>query len=231
MSNPTTKFHPILFSTPMIQAIDKNLKTKTRRTKGLEKVNLNPDDWKFEAFGTNPDIENDKSLHAYFTIKDTETWMYQKCPYEVGDVLWVRETFTVIKSVETGLTYILPKASFESYKDKLIQGEKVKWKPSIFMPKEACRTFLKVKSIRVERLQDISEEDAQAEGAHFLYHGLGTVIVDSHPDWEKLYKPRASYKDGFHYIWKYINGENSWEYNPYVFVYEFEKIEKPLDFI
>jgi hypothetical protein len=226
MQNKTTKFHPILFSTPMVQAIDKNIKTKTRRTKGLEKVNLNPNDWKFEGIAAVvhfPTEKNDLRISQYFTNKQTGLKEHAFCPYELGDVFWVRETFRPIEQ-EIGL----PRFEYKS-SEKINLGDK--WKPSIFMPKEACRTFLKIKSIRVERLQDISEEDAQAEGAHFLYHGLGTVIIDSHPDWEKLYKPRASYKDGFHYIWKYINGEESWQFNPYVFVYEFEKIEKPLDFI
>ncbi len=232
MSNKATKFHPILFSTPMIQAIDKNIKTKTRRTKGLEKFNENPDDWKFGGIAAAvhfPTEKNDLRISHYFIDKQTGVKEHVFCPYELGDVFWVRETHRPLIDCTTG------KFARWDYKadmpDEFHKQYPHKWKPSIFMPKEACRTFLKVKSIRVERLQDISEEDAQAEGAHFLYHGLGTVIIDSHPDWEKLYKPRASYKDGFHYIWKYINGEVSWQFNPFVWVYEFEKIEKPLDFI
>ena len=55
------KYHPILFSTPMVQANLEGRKTKTRRTKGLEKVNRSPDEWSFAGFGTNPDDENDKN--------------------------------------------------------------------------------------------------------------------------------------------------------------------------
>ena len=211
----------------MIQAIDKNLKTKTRRTKGLEKFNISPKSWRYDG------INEEDNSHYMELIdvngKPSEKYFEIVPPYEVGDVLWVRETFFDASMFLTAPIFSELKNQFAYKADETFIGCH-KWKPSIFMPKEACRTFLKVKSIRVERLQDISEEDAQAEGAHFLYHGLGTVIVDSHPDWEKLYKPHASYKDGFHYIWKYINGEDSWQFNPYVFVYEFEKIEKPESF-
>jgi hypothetical protein len=82
------------------------------------------------------------------------------------------------------------------------------------MPKEACRLLLKIKSIRVERLQDISEEDAIAEGA---------IQHEKETDW-------LTAKFGFEMIWLKINGKESWISNPFVWVYEFEKIEKPNDF-
>lgn len=230
MSNATTKFHPILFSTPMIQAILEGKKTQTRRfLKPTPVENKNYHFEKLEKFGSNAygmvpnkGVKIDEiNIFPYNGI-----WL---CPYEVGDILWVRETFFDASMFLTAPVFSELKNQFAYKADETFIGCH-KWKPSIFMPREACRTFLKVKSIRMERLQDISEEDAQAEGAHFLYHGLGTVIIDSHPDWEKLYKPRASYKDGFHFIWRYINGEESWQFNPFVWVYEFEKIEKPESF-
>lgn len=217
MSN-TKKFHPILFSTPMVQAILEGIKTQTRRTKGLEGVNEQPDLLEYSGIRLTanfPPKKTDFKVFHYFQTKESGFKEFVKCPYELDDVLWVRETFTVIKSIETGLSYILPKASFESYKDKLIQGEKVKWKPSIFMPKEACRIFLKIKSIRTERLNEISEDDSIAEGA---------VQYEKETDW-------MSAKYGFQMIWEDINGKESWKQNPFVWVYEFERIEKPLDFI
>lgn len=223
------KHHPILFSTPMVEGILENRKTKTRRTKGLEKVNINPDEWKFEAFGTNPDNENDKNLHAYFTVKGTETWMYQKCPYNVGDVLWVRETsYECMSENLKGVFY---------YKATMLSSWSFKWKPSIFMPKKACRIFLKIKSIKVERLYNISEEDAKAEGVFFDkqfnkyscylceskgHVGNGTSCTDGF-----FTDARAS----FFTLWVSLNGADSFKSNPFVWVYEFEQIEKPLDFI
>jgi hypothetical protein len=216
------KYHPILFSTPMVQGLLEYRKTKTRRTKGLEKVNLNPNNWKFEAFGTNPDKENDKNLHAYFTVKGTETWMHLKCPCNVGDVLWVRETWKYSDDLKTPYWY---KADFEKeYNQEYLDFIKGSWKPSIHMYKEACRIFLKVKSIRVERLQDISEEDAKAEG----------VIKEINEKWRNYLVPQTYWscaKFSFETLWISINGKDSMNKNPFVWVYEFERIEKPLDFI
>lgn len=79
-----------------------------------------------------------------------------------------------------------------------------KWKPGIHMPKEACRIFLKVTEVKVESLQDISQEDAKAEGV---------LRVDLFRD-----------------LWKSINGPESWESNPWVWVISFERIKKPENF-
>ena len=202
----------------MVQAILEGRKTQTRRTKGLEKVNENPNDWKFEGFGKNPDNEKDKRLCAYFTIKGTETWYYQICPYNVGDVFWVRETSHKIVDSET--------LKFISYGFKADNDYKgAKWTPSIFMPKEACRIFLKLKSIRVERLQDISREDARSEGIE-LDLVSGTKFKDYVTN-----STTYSEKTSFFSLWESINGKKSLDWNPFVWVYEFEQIEKPNDFI
>lgn len=236
MQTKTTKFHPILFSTPMVQAIIKGDKTQTRRTKGLELLNCSSCQFRYDGFN-----EEEATHYMEFLEENgnpTEKYKELGCPYEVGDVLWVRENFYTGSNFDHWKPSQLEQCNVEVFFQADLKNHDIprplsrgKIRPSIFLPFKYCRTFLKVKSIRVERLQEISEEDAKAEGAHFLYHGLGTVIIDSHPYWEKLYKSRASYKHGFHYIWKYINGEDSWQFNPFVFVYEFEKIEKPLDFI
>ena len=91
------------------------------------------------------------------------------------------------------------------------------------MPKEACRIFLKVKSIRVERLQDISEQDAKAEGAPQGIYREGPNVEKG--EFQMEYNNHASYKDGFRFIWQTINGRQSWIDNPWVWVIEFERIE------
>lgn len=216
MHKKATKFRPILFSTPMVQALLENRKKMTRRTKGLEKVNENPDDWKFEAFGKNPDNEKDKRLCAYFTIKGTQTWYYQICPYNVGDVLWVRETWQIRDSRN-------PNEIFYKASDNMTCAP---WKPSIFMPKEACRIFLKLKRIRVERLRDIFHSDARAEGVDFV-EGINGNLYYNYLTLDHGCNELFSFMT----LWQKINGENSWEFNPFVWVYEFEQIEKPLEFI
>jgi len=205
----------------MVQAIIENRKTMTRRTKGLENFNENPNGWIYDGI----DEENDNA-HFMEMIDNNgnpiERYKEVIPDYQVGDVLWVRETFGLILSLDE----YCYKADFYDSKDKPFLG----WKPSRFMPKQACRIFLKVKSIKVERVQDISDEDAKMEGAKSYLKvddmkklkGLGNWIIP---------RPFSMYQFGFLSIWCTINGCDSWLQNPFVFVYEFERIEKPLDFI
>lgn len=105
-----------------------------------------------------------------------------------------------------------------------------KWKPSLFMPKAACRIFLEVTDVKVERLQDINSEDAKAEGANDwmkvddmkMMAGLGNWLIPS---------PFSGHQFGFLSIWCKINGCQSWLDNPWVWVVTFKKIEKPENFI
>ena len=228
MTNQATKFHPILFSTPMVQAIQEGRKYQTRRTKGLEKVNTDWRPWKFVDFCSNPENENDNRKHAIFTCF-TDTWFNVPCPYELGDVLWVRETFGIGSRGS-----IIYKANYD---DTQFNSKEWKWKPSIFMPKEACRTFLKIKSIRVHRLKEITHWDSIAEGvAVRLIDGceeykdyLAEGVSEDEP-WGETYFPNNP-KPSFLSLWESINGKESLEQNPFVWVYQFQQIEKPLDFI
>ena len=192
------KERPILFSTPMVQAILQGRKTQTRRVVKMP----------------------DSAYNPYYSLDNKEFFYYKdgwggnklKCPYgQVGDVLWVRETwaYTMVQD-ETKLGYV--------YKaDEYIENE-VKWKPSIHMPKEACRLKLRITNIRVERLQDISPKDVVKEG-----------IEGSDGHWknylnggEELYRT-----DSFRTLWQSINGEQSWDDNLWVWVIEFERLNTP----
>jgi len=211
---------PILFSTPMVQALLAGRKTMTRRTKGLESFNDNPDEWDFSAIGTHPDSDEDsEKIYAYFHIKDSETWVYNKLPYAVGDILWVRETFTILEpehceGMSKRFFYKADQVEEEWRLDCIADGYSYKWKPSLFMPREAARIFLKVTDIKIERVQSISEEDAIAEG--FEQH---------RPDIDWL-----SARFEFKAIWRTINGLDSWDINPWVIAYKFERVEKPEGF-
>jgi hypothetical protein len=105
----------------------------------------------------------------------------------------------------------------------------MKWKPSIFMPKKKCRIFLEITDVRVERLQDISEEDAIAEGIKKTW-----INDDIKQCRFKNYindgKGSKSPIDSFNSLWVSINGKDSWKANPWVWVYEFKVVEKPKDF-
>lgn len=219
------KFIPILFSTEMVQAILDGRKTMTRRTCKRQpldhEIYTNYKDGTFNING--PDFDSNDI----------------KCPYgQVGDVLWVRETFNSDysfknykgKPVAPGILY---KATAEN-----LPSKSDKWKPSLFMPKEACRIFLKVTNIRVERLQDISRDDAIAEGILYLHENWQKVsrIPGSWFDYKR--KSFASLSSGkisptmsFFSLWESINGKESLNSNPWVWVIEFERIDKPKNFI
>ncbi|MEI6823791.1 MAG: hypothetical protein WCL51_17820 [Bacteroidota bacterium] len=197
---------PILFSTPMVQALLEGRKTMTRRVKGLEEVIKNPENVKEMFSNINHDF--------IFIMKTISNNQFDriKCHarYSIGDFLWVRETFA------PAIDDFAYKAD---YSESVLKEDRNKglWKPSIFMPKTAARIWLKIIDVRVERLKDISEEDASKEGAD-------GYIIRNHPGLIADKLPTA--KDDFCILWKNINGYDSWDKNPWVWVYSFEVISK-----
>ena len=202
----------------MVQAIIADRKTETRRTRGLDLINKNPDDWELKGFGGNPSIEKDIRPCAYFNKKESDTWTYVISPYgKPGDLLWVRETFVDIHDQTNCWLY---KA------DTIFNGMETfdwKWKPSIHMPKAAARIWLKVIDIKVERLEDITETSVIAEGVQI---GKGLDNNNWHLDYLtnlfQLYKAKSS----FNTLWRKINGEDSYNSNPWVWVVKFEVVSK-----
>lgn len=219
---------PILFSTPMVKSIDVDIKTQTRRTKGLEEFNENPNCWSFKYRGEN--LWSAK--HKLSSVWELEF----KCPYgQVGDLLYVRETFSRhfmwngaslkewSKTIGDGNTCFF-------YKDETILGgcspsqRENRWWPSIHMPKAAARIWLEITNIKIERLNDISfadhYNDALAEG------------VERHSDgfWKNYEGEAVKYcvpQGSFRSLWCSINGKKSWEQNPFVWVITFKKVAKP----
>ncbi|GMO28587.1 MAG: hypothetical protein Ta2B_09350 [Termitinemataceae bacterium] len=140
--------------------------------------------------------------------------------YQVGDVLWVREKWS---------DFYVPEVSIIFKADKHCVSDELKWKPSIHMPREAARIFLKVRNVCVERLQNISEEDAKAEGVNsnkFVNdYGCGYKCPKIHKCQycsESKLQSRA-----FMCLWDslYAKKGYGWDTNPYVWVYEFERVE------
>jgi len=203
------KEHPILFSTPMVRAILDGRKSQTRRMiKSQPQKNDNPD--RLGVFWW-------KGSHGW-----DERQLIPLCPYgQPGDILWVRETF-LIEHVGDKICYDY-KANYSN-----ILADEVCWRPSIFMPKAACRIRLEITNIRVERLQDISEEDAIAEGIEpqgegwksyeIIHRGRHKGEMNPHSIIPNK-SPITSYRE----LWESINGLGSWEKNPWVWVIEFKK--------
>jgi hypothetical protein len=141
--------------------------------------------------------------------------------YNVGDVLWVRETWQKVHGIINGeqikYAYRADGVGWGDY-------EITKWKPSIFMPREAARIFLRVTDIRIERLQDISEEDAVAEGIEMIEGNIHTSPVFRNYLQGGVENGYGYPTNSFQSLWKSINGEQSWNDSPYVFVISFGRI-------
>ena len=142
------------------------------------------------------------------------------CPYgQVGDTLWVRETWAKIITPE-GKDAFVYRADDEYYKDTISDWKG--WKPSIFMPKEACRLVLKITNVRAERLNDISDTDAISEGIA-ISSRFGNEVNQWIDYIDGNGTPSPVYS--FQTLWQSINGEKSWNENPFVWVIEFRKIK------
>lgn len=228
------KTKPILFSKPMVTALLEGKKTQTRRKIDWKKVTKQSGCTK----GTLGYSEFFQSWAVYDGNNGTNISLIDAPNLKKGDVLWVRETWQHTKCLglnwedeNYGYIYRADDQPWEDY-------EGWTWKPSIFMPKEACRIFLKVTNIRVERLHDISEKDAIAEGIeNFMpdpdqvpvyrrYTATNAELKKDH--WAHV---ADDAQHSFFTLWESINGKESLEQNPWVWVYEFEATEKPENFI
>jgi hypothetical protein len=192
---------PILFSTDMVTAILEGRKSQTRRV-----IKPQPDD-----SGLHDDTNYPRSLQSDLrgyngSTEDTGESREWNCPYEKGMILWVRETFRIINHSGTASKYWYKADACQTD----LNDPDTKWKPSIFMPLEACRIFLEITGMKVERVQEISEGDAVAEG-----------VTGVSGDWEH---PPSSC---FHELWEKINGTESWEANPWCWCLSFKQINKP----
>jgi len=205
---------PILFNTEMVKAILAGKKTQTRRVvkpqpKWEESPTFIDGFWcgRYTCFPGNPDEPN-------VVLFDT-----MKSKYNVGDRLWVRETFSYCIGSES----FVYRADDHRANDPVVSGT-IKWKPSIFMPRKVSRINLRITDVRIERLQRLTYENAIAEG---ILHRTGEIFGI---DWYAGYigaewrtDPIIAFRD----LWDSINGKRGygWNKNPWVWVVEFEAVE------
>ena len=147
---------------------------------------------------------------------------FRYLPFYEGLRLWVRETWA--ETEQSGVHPIDSQYVYRATDPDWSTLEGWKWKPSIFMPRDASRITLEIIGIRCERLNDISEADALAEGINKIHHGDGEYYYDwrsgdAKP--ENRTCPEFAYED----LWESINGPGSWEKNPFVWVIEFKRVE------
>ncbi|EAM8195574.1 hypothetical protein AAGZ56_003925 [Salmonella enterica] len=195
----------MIFNAEMVNAILSGRKTQTRR----------PVKWKQTRF-TEIAERDDGSLWPWAEDCERGGDIWFACPYgEIGDRIWVRETFRV-HSRATDVATLVYRASVRNSWTEQTHRVPVavcntpatpeKWTPSIHMPRWASRITLEITGVRVERLNSITESDAEAEGVTDT--GFGDLLVD-----------------GYRYLWKSIYGEESWAANPWVWVIEFKRVE------
>ena len=207
------KEHPILFSAQMVRALLDGSKTQTRR---IAKI--------FPA--------TDREIDIVAFLKSN------KCPYgKIGDRLWVRETWIPDAPRDgawehsafygcKGTSLNMIPNHFKNkehciYRSTWDGFSLIGWKPSIHMPRWASRITLEITNVRVGRLQDISEEDAKAEGAR-KYASANSL---SHGGWShNEHHVHSTARQSFENLWESINGARSWDENPYVWVIEFKKV-------
>lgn len=216
------KERPILMNGAMVRATLAGSKTQTRRI-------MNPV----------PQMVTDKRTAAWEgppeALMDLLDKTGRACPFgKVGDRLYVRETFVqgwpMDPITDRFLQFDaegneLPKKTWYRATDNINWSDddgwetNIPWKPSIHMPRAASRILLEIFSVHIERLQDISEADAIAEGIEPMGNGLwrlyGSKSVNS------TYSTRLSFQS----LWESINGPGSWDANPWVWVVEFKRIE------
>lgn len=201
---------PILFNTEMVRAILDGLKTCTRRICKDANEYTVPDMDFYNA---------DRRTYAVHNFADKEqmeqlSTAERTCPICPGDILYVREAW---KKAPNGYYY------YEDWQRNDI-ADVTKWKPSIHMPKEAARIWLKVTDVRIERLQDVTEDGAKAEGA---IDNRG-FIHSPENEYDRIHTAREHFIKIWNSTIKKSNlNHYGWDANPWVWVIEFERCEKP----
>ncbi len=208
---------PIIFSAPMVRALLDGRKTQTRRV-------LKKPTWAQDA-GWPERIMDECGLDGRLSWFDRNTGCLAELPIpQPGDRLYVREAWAPLSALthnDPGPTALAANGFYRA-DESTIDGEISRWRPSIHMPRWASRLTLHVTDVRVQRLQDISEEDAMAEGIEPLKSGRG------------YYDPTMSHgavraghyftyaKTAFETLWNSIHGPDAWDANPWVAAITFD---------
>lgn len=238
---------PILFSTAMVQAVLEGRKTQTRP---IVKGGFDPSNMEFA--NTVDYTNGKLGIQAYFHEKgDSENNWGIKSKYRPGDVLWVQETFTDLELfkiidgeyVEDEKGNYIPASPYKADHNKVTWfdengDEKSPWRSSSKMPKKLARIWLQVESVGVERLKDIKTEDMLAEG---IRYNVTEYDGEVHPifrlgaenralgfmplTWQRMDNDKREYHLLFAHwaeLWCEINGRESWDANPWVWVVKFK---------
>ncbi len=228
---------PILFNGEMVRAILEGRKTQTRRPMNPQPVQYIDELHGGDFRGRAPyNCFCNETGHLLGVGYQDDNEQFYKCPFGcIGDRLWVRETFCVGYKDEDGdMSCLVPTGESEQIANRMVKYKAshempkhsaFKWTPSIHMPRWASRITLEVTDIRVQRVQEISDEDTAAEGitriARNVYeHGrLDGYGVEGCDPAEAC----TTRVNAFRKLWKSIY--NTWDANPWVWVATFKKVE------
>lgn len=207
---------PILFNTEMVRAIREGRKTETRRR-------IIPRYRDSECgFQIVQRAFTGEFVRVEILDENEYCTRYLQPKYSPGDILWVRETWCQIPVSPGGHTRIPGIYYYAADGDLRPEGWQGNWKPSIHMPKEAAREFLRVTGVRAEPLRNISADSCAAEGVLPLYSGPARDRNDY-------------YKVEFAKLWNSTIAKDKlpsygWQGNPWVWVYQFERCDRPKEF-
>jgi len=240
----TVKTYGVMFKAEMIRAYIKGIKNQTRRLKGLEKINRDPDGWKFEG------ILPVSNVAMFTNIKKPLLHYSVRPPYGMkDDTLWFKETYAPMCKIADPVCWCeteeeIKENHYVEYRadtGNLYPGdwpeeeakgndEAPKWCSSMFMSQKYSRfTDIQILKVRVERLHDIKEQDAILEGIQHNWMGPEPCPPEHADEWMNYLAdedgfPCFSAIDGYRSLWDSINGRTfPWKTNPWVFVYEFPK--------
>lgn len=200
----TVRERPILFSAPMVLALLAGTKTQTRRAFNARTIKLMD---AAAGIGEISDFIGNGCLHP-----NDSSYVVDFCPYgKVGDKLWCRETWCHAETPEGSPTF-----AFRADNWTESPSADGKWKPSIFMPRKASRITLEITEVRVQKLRDISGEDALAEGCDEFFSG----------GYEHDYSCDLPEIANYRRLWESINGAGSWALNPFVWCIGFKLLSK-----
>jgi hypothetical protein len=218
------KERPILFNGEMVRAILDGRKTQTRRIVAEKLLQhtydcaMNPT----TSLRGTPlcPIQDPGGSPGQMIQYPKQEAIESCCPFgKPGDFLWIRETWKPDPSWGQGQvrTPLLSEGDNILYKSTLPENHAkaswCNWRPSIHMPRWASRITLKIANVRMERLNEISEDDAWAEGCQ-----QGNPALPGMEGWDCA-------KDWYADLWESINGKGSWDLNPYVWGIEFKRVE------
>jgi hypothetical protein len=240
---------PILFSTPMARALNAGRKTQTRRSLYVER------EWRGASA---PNAVADRRYSPPFPRTPQHYWTLSRAAnVAVGDRLWVREawfTWGVFDDLKPSALTGKEGISFEADRARPDEPRPGRLRPGMFMPRWASRITLTVTGVRAQRLQEISEVDAIAEGveplfaaedrihdadldlhpmlfANYLWHGnIGQGITEAQcSSWTWQFSGYKLARDSYSSLWERINGAGAWDANPWAAAYSFDVERRNID--